>query len=203
MSTASHRVKIIAAAGVVAAATLAALPVHAQTEFFKNPLGSGNTIQTPINLIEKIETFLLGLSAPLVLLALTYGGIMLTFGGVDPGQAKRAKTIIFWALIGLAVILVRVPIKGLVAGDILAQPGESPMASEALGILIRIIKLLFSIVGALALLAVVWGGTLITASFGDEGRTRQGKTAVIYGLIGFAVTALSFTFIELIVYLFS
>lgn len=203
-----RRTKIfIAALGLMSLALLPAAPALAVHGGFHNPLGdsSGSTeggITSFEQLFDNIREFLQGFATPLVLLALVYGGIMLTFGGVDPGQVKRGKTIIFWSLIGLAVILMPLTIRNIVARDILRLPGYTGAASDrVLVVITSFIRLMLSVTGALALAAVIWGGLLIAGSFGDEGRARQGKTAATYGLIGLAVTILSFTLIELVVYI--
>lgn len=71
---------------------------------FINPLGKGASANSIGSFLVRIINWLLGLSAILALLSLVVGGLrMITAIGNDQGIAK-AKTIVLWALIGLAVI---------------------------------------------------------------------------------------------------
>ncbi|PIT98128.1 MAG: hypothetical protein COT71_02420 [Candidatus Andersenbacteria bacterium CG10_big_fil_rev_8_21_14_0_10_54_11] len=185
---------------LAAITVLAAAPAAAQTAY-TNPLGG---ITSPHVLITRIENILVSFAAPLVLLALAYGGIILVFGGVDnANNAKQGKTIILWALIGLAVILARFTLRDFVSQDVLR--GTVTARPTLLDYITRIINFILYTVSAVALVAMVYGGLIISGSFGftPEKKMQQGKNAIVFGLVGLAVTILSFTLIELVVYIFN
>lgn len=70
---------------------------------FVNPLGSITTISA---LLIKIINWLLGLVGLLALLALIYGGIKLIISLGNESGVQTAKSIIFWAIAGLTVVIV-------------------------------------------------------------------------------------------------
>jgi FtsH-binding integral membrane protein len=85
-----------------AAWIIAAKSAYAQTPIFQNPLRF-NAVD---GVIANIIYWLLGIVAMLALLALIIGGIRMIFGGFgDEQEAKKAKQIMFWAVAGLALVM--------------------------------------------------------------------------------------------------
>ncbi len=77
-------------------------PLTTFSATFDNPLG--NTIN-PVDILIRLISWVLGLSALISLLAFVIGGTYLIVGGLDNEQsAARGKKIIFWAIVGLLVI---------------------------------------------------------------------------------------------------
>jgi len=72
-------------------------------------------------LLKNITTWLLGLTGSLTLLALVLGGFMYVSSLGDESKTKKAKTIIFWAIIGFCVVVLAYAVITIVTG-ILAPP---------------------------------------------------------------------------------
>lgn len=93
-----------------------ALPIHAESPIFQNPLQQKNIEVSVGSLIVRIIQFLLGLSAVIALLAVVIGGIRLTVGGFDNEQeAARAKKILTWAVVGFAITILSTTIITIVS----------------------------------------------------------------------------------------
>lgn len=101
--------------------TAVSLPLRAAANgstTFANPVEGGLSL-----IIGNIITFLLMLGIPLALLALIYGGVLLTVGGFDNERtAASGKRIIVWALVGTAVLLLSAVILNTFARTILNVP---------------------------------------------------------------------------------
>ncbi|MFH0873769.1 MAG: pilin [Candidatus Komeilibacteria bacterium] len=62
----------------------------------------------------------------------------------------------------------------------------------------HIIVGILGIVGAVALLAFIWGGLLWMTSLGNADRVKQGKETLIYATIGLLVIFISYSVINFI-----
>ena len=87
---------------------------------FQNPLGGND--QTFIEILGTIIQWLIGFSASLALLAIVTGGIMYIISFGDENRTRRAKSILFWAVIGLIVTLMAFTIIITVTNSILGVP---------------------------------------------------------------------------------
>jgi len=76
--------------------------VYAQRDVgFVNPLGS----TTLTGFLTRVINYILGFVGLLALLAIIVGGARLIAGFGNEQQLKSAKTIIWWAVVGLAVVV--------------------------------------------------------------------------------------------------
>jgi len=66
-----------------------------------NPISS----QTLPQLLENVLNFLFGLSIVILPIIILYGGILLLTAGGDPQKISRARTILLWAVVAFAIIL--------------------------------------------------------------------------------------------------
>lgn len=69
-----------------------------------NPLG-GN-ITTLTNLIDVIATWIFNISIPIVVIMIIYSGIIFLTSQGNPGKVQQAKGILWYALVGLAIVLI-------------------------------------------------------------------------------------------------
>jgi fumarate reductase subunit D len=88
--------KILAVSGLTT-------PVITLAQAIKNPLAAGN-VNTVSDIIINITKWLLGLVGILALLALVIGGIRIIGAFGDEEKVRKGKTIIYWAVAGLAVV---------------------------------------------------------------------------------------------------
>ena len=73
--------------------------VRAQT--FQNPLAG----RTEFHIIGSIILWLISLASAVALIALVVGGLMLILSIGNEQKMSRAKQIIFWAIAGIAVVM--------------------------------------------------------------------------------------------------
>ncbi len=101
---------------VVAGFALAAL--HAFAITFENPL----TVNTLMELVNKVIDFLFTLSIPFLIAIVLYGGFMMINSKGNPEEFKKGWKVILYAVIGLVVLLCAKGI-GLVVQDLLDVSG--------------------------------------------------------------------------------
>lgn len=82
--------------------------VNAQSSdfLFKIPNPFSGQIKTFNDLIDATILFLYYLAGPVVVVMIVYSGLMFLWGRGEPAKIKTAKDILFYALIGLAIILI-------------------------------------------------------------------------------------------------
>lgn len=102
---------------IIACLALPALALAGDSPGFVNPLGDSNI--TVAKVLGNIITFLLGLVGLLGLIALIWGGLSYITALGDEKRATRAKTVIFWAIIGIAVAVLAYVIVQIVVTDFL------------------------------------------------------------------------------------
>lgn len=74
-----------------------------------------------------------------------------------------------------------------------AQVFTNPIGySTAPQLLSAVVKWILGLVGFVALLSLVWGGTLYIISFGDEAGLKKAKTIIIWSIVGLIVILLAF-----------
>jgi len=99
------------------------------------------------------------------------------------------KTI--WTIFSsLAVLL---PTLAYGEGSLLDTPPGSVVTSAegAYGLLLKAGGWLFSVVLAIAVILMIYGGFLYVTSGGDEEKVKNGKNYIIYGVVGIAVATLA------------
>jgi hypothetical protein len=76
-------------------------PLPPPPKYLINPLAC-NTIP---ECIEKIISFILWIGTAIFPIIIIIGGFLFLISGGDPEKVRTAKRMIFWAVIGLAIVL--------------------------------------------------------------------------------------------------
>lgn len=89
--------------------------------------------------------------------------------------------------VALSVLMLLAPL--LVSAAVFKNPiGYSNVPD----LLSSVVKWILGLVGFIALLSLVWGGTLYIISFGDEAGIKKAKTIIIWSVVGLIVILLAF-----------
>ena len=86
---------------------------------FANPLGNINTVQ---DLLARVIRWILAISAVITLAALVVGGLKFILALGDENKLKEAKSILFWSIAGLVLIVLAYLIVQMVV-IVLGVPG--------------------------------------------------------------------------------
>jgi hypothetical protein len=184
-------------------AGLAAVPMVASADTttisFSNPL-SFSTVE---GLLSSVLAALQGIIVTLSLVFIVFGAVMYVLSAGDDGRMKTAKSAITAALIGLAL--------GLAAPSFLKEIGtvlgwSDTTTSSALSlttIATNVLNFFLSIIGILAIIMMVVGGTMYLTAAGDEDRIDEGKKIVKYSIIGIAIALAALVIVTQVVDFFA
>lgn len=146
---------------------------------FGNPIGP-TTIE---GVLGNIMSYLQGIAGTIAVIFIIIGGIMYMVSGGSKEMAERAKKTLICAIAGLAIVLAAPyfgqEIKAIISGG---NPG-----SALKDILLRILQLLLSIVGFLAIISMVVGAIWMLTAVGDEDRYELGKKTAGYSILGLTI----------------
>jgi hypothetical protein len=150
-----------------------------QSAGFPNPIGP-TTID---GVLGNIMSYLQGIAGTIAVIFIIIGGIMYMVSGGSKETTERAKKTLIFAIAGLAIVLAAPyfgqEIKAIISGG---SPG-----SALKDILLRVLQLLLSIVGFLAIISMVIGGIWMLTAVGDEDRYELGKKTAGYSILGLTI----------------
>lgn len=66
------------------------------------------------------------------------------------------------------------------------------------GLILDAIKILLSIVGVIALAAIIWGGVMYITAAGNDQRIEQAKRVIMYAIIGLIVIGLAAVIVNVV-----
>lgn len=135
----------------------------------------------------------MGIIAIIAVIFMVIGGIMYMTSGGNETMVTRAKKTWTGAVIGLAIALAA-PTFLKEIQNILGGGGTGGSAdawvSGALTIkeiAVKVLNLLLSIVGIIAMISLVIGGGMYLTAYGDEKRIDTAKKIITYAIIGIVV----------------
>lgn len=140
-------------------------------------------------LFANVATFLTGLVAALALVALVWGGVMYILSLGDESRSARAKQIILYAILGLLIAGIASIIISTVTCLYTQTEGCPP--TQIINIILNAANVLLAPAGAIAFVALIYGGYLYMTSGGDESRASRAKNTILYALLGLAVIGIA------------
>lgn len=168
------------------------------TEFI-NPIG----FKTVSELLNAVLNKLMGIIAIVSVIFIVIGGIMYMMSTGNEEMVKRAKKTWTGAVIGLAIALAAPTflkeIQSILGGS--SGTGGSAATWVASGLTIKdiavnVLNFLLSVVGIIAIIAMVIGGGMYLTAYGDEKRIDKAKSIITYAIIGIVVTLASLVIIR-------
>lgn len=158
------------------------------TTTFVNPIRFSSVSEVVGALLNNLK----GIIATVAILFIVIGGVMYILSGGNEKMITTAKNTITSAIIGLAIALAAPTflkeIKNILGGGTGANPDE--MISQALTlneIIMRILNLLLSLVGILAIIGLIIGGAFYLTAYGDDKRIESGKKIITSSIIGIVI----------------
>lgn len=127
---------------------------------------------------------------------------------------KRIKLILaslaFVVLSGAAILTPTTQVSAVNAlGDACSSSGSSadnPICStssdSAPSLVKTLTNILLYIIGALAVVMLIWGGIMYTTSAGDAGRVKKAKDTIMYSIIGIIVALLAYAIVNWVIGIF-
>jgi len=176
-----------------ASCTTAAPSASTTKTSFDNPLGEVSTISA---FLQNVLNSLTGIIASIAIIFIVIGGFMYILSAGDEKMITRAKATITAALVGLAITLAAPTFLNEIMTILGKTDGQVSGALTLEQIVTKTLNLLLSIVGIVAMIGVVIGGSFYFTAYGDEKRIETGKSILTNSLIGIAIAMAALIFVK-------
>jgi len=67
------------------------------------------------------------------------------------------------------------------------------------GILTRVINILLTIIGIIAVIVIIVGGIRYTTSYGDAGQVKLARETIVYAVVGLIVAIMAFALVNFVI----
>jgi len=175
----------------------------ATTTTFKNPIA----FKTVSELLNSILDHLLGIIAIIAVIFIIIGGVMYMMSGGSETMITRAKKTWTGAVIGFAIALAS-PTFLKEIQKILGGNGTNGNAQQWVSnaltikqIAVNVLNLLLSVIGIVAIIALVIGGGMYLTAYGNEKKIDTGKRITTYAIIGIAVSLAALVIVHQVAHL--
>lgn len=163
-------------------------PTSTTATEFPNPLG----FKTVQEVLSKVLSNLMGLILIVAVVFIVIGGLLYMLSGGNEEMITRAKKIWTGAIIGLAIALaaptflkeIQALLGGSTSPDAQTWMSSAPMLRQ---IAANVLNWLLSIIGIIAVIALIIGGGMYLTAYGDDDRIQKAKKIITYAIIGIVV----------------
>lgn len=154
-------------------------------------------------LIISITNWFAAIVFAIAVIMIIFGAITYITSGGDEDKAGKAKKILTYALIGIAVALLAFGAQALIRSFLemggtaivptaLAYTSPITHYSQISNLILNLTNWFAAIVFAVAVLMIIYGAISYITSRGDEDKAGKAKKIITYALIGIAVAILAF-----------
>ncbi len=159
-------------------------------EGIQHAAGVGGISNTNANeIIENVIGTMLSVTTTLAVFTIVIAGMFLVLSIGEEGQKDKAKKIIQYTVIGLAVILLAEVIIETVKAVISGDSGTAQVLVT--GVVLSILSVILNVVTTLAVLMIVVAGLYLILSLGEEGQKDKAKKIILYCIIGIVIILFS------------
>lgn len=139
------------------------------------------------DLFTKMMSYFKSIAATLAVIFIVLGGVMYMISAGNKEMMEKAKKTLIFAMVGLAIVIAA----PLFLEDILLilKGGGSGGSSKLLIVVLNVLRLLLSIVGALGILGLLNSAVIMLVSTGDDKTLGAAKKSFAHACIGIALAA--------------
>lgn len=84
--------------------------------------------------------------------------------------------------------------------DASEQAGQSALGGDSLGVIVKnVVNALLYVIGALAVIMLIWGGIRYTTSGGNANSVTAAKNTILYAVIGLIVAILAYAIVNWVI----
>ena len=170
--------------------------VLADTVSIDNPL----TSQSIADLVDRVITFLIEVFLPIAIIMVLYAAFTFITAGGDETKVKKAKQILTWAIVGIAILLVAKSVVTIIEDFI---PGAPQSAADVVQIFCNFSWWFLELVFAVAVLAILYAAFRFITAGGDEKNVAAAKQTLMYAIIGIVVALVAFSAVDMVYSLMS
>jgi hypothetical protein len=177
-----------------------------------NPIGEvtgeGDPDEMLVNLIANILNIVYEVVIGLSLIFIIIGGIMYMVASGNDEKMTRAKKMIIYAIIGLAIaigaaVFLKEVAKALGSKALFTISGANMETTGSMsGVLEKTISLLLTSLGMLGIIGLIIGGFWYLHAGGDEQKAEIGKKTLTYSILGLIISIGSLVIVKQVAALF-
>lgn len=167
----------------------------ASAETFANPLG----YTTVEGFLANILTVGRNIVVTLAIVFMVVGALMYVLAGANPDMAKKGKSAVTGALIGVAIAVAAPSFLkeiGTVLGWNAVDSGPISGAPSLSQIAANVLKFLMSILGVISLIMLLVASIFYLTSAGDSKRIETGKNMFKYAILGILIAMSSLVIVR-------
>ncbi|MEO6513583.1 MAG: hypothetical protein ABIR37_02725 [Candidatus Saccharimonadales bacterium] len=161
-----------------------------------NTLGNGHNSSFLLILVAIVDDLLI-LAGLIAVIFVIYAGIKYVMSQGSPDETAKAQSTLINAVLGLAIALIGVALVSYLGSHLAGPLGKTtgsgidasslPHTTAGNATVKLVLGIVFSVVGALALLFITIGGFRYVLSQGDPQATSKAKNTILYALVGLVV----------------
>lgn len=174
----------------------------------ENVTGDGDPDKMLVNLVANILDVIYKIVIGLSLIFIIIGGISYMLAGGNDEKMTKAKKMIIYAIMGLAIaigaaIFLKELAKALGSKTLFTISGENMETTGSMsGVMERSIALLLTSLGMLGIIGLIIGGFWYLNAGGDEEKAKIGKKTLTYSILGLVIAIGSLIIVKQIAALF-
>jgi hypothetical protein len=153
------------------------------------------------NIIGNLTDLLLGIATTVALAVIIWAGLTYILALGDEARASKAKRVLLYAIIGLAIVGTVRLISDIVK-SVIGFGGARPIndvRDAMINILLNFMQILIAPAAVFAFAALLLGGYMYITSLGDEARASRGKRVIAYAILGLIIIGLAGILVNAIV----
>ena len=133
-----------------------------------------------------------------------YGGFLFMTAGGNPSQVEKGRKSIFNAIIGLVIALSAIGITNFIftlvtVGATNIGEIEGVVQMTGTDLIVAGLNLVYYIAGLVAVVMVIFGGFMYTASSGDPGRVGKAKQTLTWAIAGLIIILCAYAITNFII----
>ena len=141
--------------------------------------------------LENILNAIYVIIGALAVIFIIVGAIRYVLSAGDSAKLAQAKNTILYAILGLIISILAFAITNFVIGSI--------DVSSFTALRDSIVRTLFSIIGSIAVIVIVYGGFRYVTSAGDSSKIAAAKNTILYAVIGLIIAILAFAIVNFVI----
>lgn len=190
--------------GALAGLAITLVPVHAAVYDgggVSEGIGIAESVNLPLrgdaaNVVRETLGRVRNYLALIAVIVIVLAGFYLILGFGDDNSRTKAKNVILYTAIGMAIVLLAEMIVDLIY-FLLGSGGNEALRGRTVDILTRIVQF----VALLATIVIITGGLFLIGGFGSDSSKEKAKKMIFYTLIGILVIGFGSMIVRFFAYL--
>jgi ABC-type Fe3+ transport system permease subunit len=135
----------------------------------------------------------------ITVLVMIWGGIQYMISTGDDGRMTKAKGTLTGGMIGAVISVSAANIVGFLDSAILGSNTPGSQSGDPSGMIKNAFNAIWYIVGAIAVISIIYSGFLYVSARGDESKVKKAKTSLVYAIVGLVVAVSAYAITNFVI----